>query len=129
MPEHIANEKDDCNCSMCVDLRNAKPVAARLGTQQGEVRCINWLGEWAQVPPNIAKCPDCGAPLEAWVDGWSEDGGYTIELQCTRGEDQWHECLQSEWQPVMDVVKAWANSPSDANSHTPHRQPEQSKGT
>lgn len=88
---------------------------------QPAVRCMTWLGEWADIPQDIAKCPECGSQLEAWVDGWSERGGYSVDVSCKKSglmvvSD--HLCYQSDWQPVLDVVKAWANSPN-AGSELP----------
>ena len=75
-----------------------------------------WLGEWVAVPQDVAKCPECGSQLEACVDGWSEGSGHSIDLLCKADEESEsaHRFFQSDWQPVTDAVKAWANSPSAA---------------
>jgi hypothetical protein len=78
------------------------------------VVCSEWMGEWVNVPISVAKCPECGAQLKAWVDGWSEGSGYSVILDCTQDENEenlTHQCCQGDWQPVLDVVTAWANSP------------------
>ncbi len=92
------------------------PAAPSVELQRNPaVVCSDWLDESVEVPKNVAVCPECGYTLEAVIDGWSEDHGYSIDVNCGMDdfEGDWHRYWQGEWQPVIDVVEAWANSSNE----------------
>ena len=98
-------------CVLKASNMNARQPPFHLRPKGIMVRCMDWLGEWTDVPENVTKCPECGSQLQAWVDGWSEDKGYSVDVNCKAedGLEENHRYFQCDWQPVMDVVKAWAN--------------------
>jgi hypothetical protein len=60
------------------------------------------------VPVEIAVCPECRGQLH-----WQRDGVDDGDLMIDCAEEDWedddgiHRGWQSEWQPVLDRVKAW----------------------
>lgn len=67
-------------------------------------------GEPYLLHPSIAKCPECGAPLEfqftAAIDDFEE-----LVIECTSEKKKpdnmrRHRWLQGEWQPVFDKVRS-----------------------
>lgn len=63
-------------------------------------------GTPVRLPALVGRCPDCGGPLDVAIDGGDSDG-FTINLSC------WYDCdgpgLQSDWQPIKDRARKWAN--------------------
>jgi len=76
-------------------------------------------GEIIEVPPQVAKCPECGGKLLTQVCAWetetrkpSEEG---VEVDCENEadpddpdyEDCAHRHWQGEWMPAVDRVTKW----------------------
>ena len=63
------------------------------------------------VPSSVCQCPECGGNL--WWQVTTDDGLEDLTLDCENepeidsDEEDFHRFLQSDWQPVIDRVKAW----------------------
>ncbi len=76
--------------------------------------------ELVWVPNQVAVCPECRGRLLVQCDGWEDATGKPIEtcisVDCENEpdpddpdwEDKRHRGYQSDWQPVIDRVRAWA---------------------
>jgi hypothetical protein len=73
-------------------------------------------GGRARLPRNVATCPECNASLEvrstAWIEATGTPIGCALEIDCIRDVAMHHRYHQSDWQPVVDVVRRWAGSVS-----------------
>lgn len=64
------------------------------------------------VPTNIAVCPECNGALE-WQVTTTDEELRDISIDCENEPDidsdekDFHQFHQSDWQPVIDKVKAW----------------------
>ena len=89
------------------------------------------FGGTADVPKEIAVCPECGGELYAQACEYETETGIPtecgIELSCEKDDEamaRWekdktglpmsefgvHRWWQSDWQPVIDAVTKWARS-------------------
>lgn len=87
------------------------------------------ISTWLKIPLDVAKCPDCGAPLVADIQEWyisNEDGSYSITnfiAECENEPDidgkeykSWamaHPSLQNpyiEWLPISMTIQKWLDS-------------------
>jgi hypothetical protein len=62
----------------------------------------------------IAVCPECYGSLVVRNQSWDAETGkpYAADLQidCTRDPHERHRWWQSDWQPVVDLVREWAGA-------------------
>ena len=84
------------------------PCSAWLATS------ILGLADPKPIPSEVSKCPECGGALSFQLDCWEEEwGGLALECENEEWQDgesdepDNHRWWQSDWQPVIDRVKAW----------------------
>lgn len=72
------------------------------------------FGGNASVPRDIATCPECGGKLLVRSMAWDEATGRPIasdlQIDCMRDPNERHRWHQSDWQPVVDLVRDWAGA-------------------
>lgn len=77
------------------------------------------FGGIADVPREVATCPECDGGLKVDVFEWDNETGkpvsHGIYAACIRDEEdeEWfaereHWYHDDDWQPVVDVVERWA---------------------
>jgi hypothetical protein len=70
-------------------------------------------GSAFRLPSAAGRCPGCGGPLDATIDG-GDERGLTVMLTCL------YECddpgLQSDWQPIIDAARRYVNTPNPKRS-------------
>lgn len=69
----------------------------------------------AEIPKDIAKCPECGSDLFAVsIDNVIESGAPVVGglyVECKADQDAMeHRYLQMDWQPVVDAVVKWCRA-------------------
>lgn len=100
------------------------------------VDCSGVLALWhhgehyCEIPPAIAKCPECGSDLMAEAESWDDTGApYKdgLSISCLAEQDaicawedddedkrSWNEVMhrnwQSDWQPIVDCVANWCGA-------------------
>lgn len=80
------------------------------------LRCGN--SHYAEVPGNIAVCPECGMQLVVYASAWDANSGIVLssglDVQCYYDEvespEYGHRHRQSDWQPVVDRIATWCGA-------------------
>lgn len=76
------------------------------------------FGGTCEVPDSVAVCPECCGTLRVTSESWDPDTGVPIAVgiavDCIEDEkdieaDE-HRWWQSDWQPVIDVVRKWCGA-------------------
>lgn len=81
------------------------------------------LGDWVDVPDDIASCPECGGKLTVCSNANHVESGKPIAdalcIDCENEDEDWdededrecpHRHRQSDWQPVVDKIRQWAGA-------------------
>lgn len=72
------------------------------------------FGGHAEVPADVAICPECGGTLHARSMAWGDQSGVPLaaelQIDCVHEPSARHRWFQSDWQPVVDQVRKWAGA-------------------